>query len=72
MGKNFTDLTTAELEQCVRAAFAARGRTVTDVTFAVTAAYDKETKKLTGYHELDGARVTWDDAKPPEPNPRTA
>lgn len=71
MGKNFTDLTRDEIADIVRYHFAARGRVVTDVNFAVTAAYDQETKKPTGYHELDGARVAWDEAKSPTPNPRT-
>lgn len=71
MGKNFTDLTRDEIADIVRAHFAARGRVATDVSYSVTAAYDPQDRKPTGYHELDGARVTWEDAKPAEPNPRT-
>jgi hypothetical protein len=72
MAKNFTDLSKDEVARIVTASFAARGRKATDVSFVVTQAYDKDTKKPTGYHELDGVRVTWEDAPPPEPNPRTA
>lgn len=71
MGKNFTDLTPDELKRIVTLSFAARGRVATDVSFAVGQEYDQQNRATGGYC-LDSVRVTWEDAKPAEPNPRTA
>lgn len=70
MAKNFTDLSPAEVEQTIRAAFAARGRVVKSVSFGIVNDYDARNQPC-GY-KLDSVRVEWDEAGPSEPNPRTA
>jgi hypothetical protein len=72
MGKNFTDLSPADLEQLIRDGFAARGRAVTDVSFAIIPAYDPGDHKPNGLHEIDSVRVSWEEAKPKELNPGAA
>lgn len=72
MAKNFTELSPADITQILKAHFAGLGRRVTEVSYAASAQYDRDTNRATGCSEFDSARVTWDDVPPPEPNPRTA
>lgn len=72
MGKNFTDLTPADVTRIIEGHFAGRSRRVVDVSFGVVQEFTPRDEPTGGYC-LQSVRVTWED-EPPEPaelNPRT-